>query len=104
MSIVGVAKIRVEKDIKYGSDYMNEALESYRVYAKNVINYENQEQELKYEEKQELSKSFKKMETSKYVLQTGQDIENGTNLGGILKSFYSEYGLFIIVIADAPIS
>lgn len=97
MSIVGVAKIRVEKDIKYGSDYMNEALESYRMHAKNVINYENQEQELKYEEKQELSKSFKKMETSKYVLQTGQDIENGTNLGGILKSFYSEYGLFIIV-------
>lgn len=92
-----VAKIRVEKDIKYGSDYMNEALESYRIYAQNVINYENQEQELKYEEKQELNKSIKKMETSKYVLQTGQDIENGTNLAGILKSFYSEYGLFIIV-------
>lgn len=92
-----VAKYRVDKDIKYGTDYLNEALSTYQNYAKNIIqmgNFDN----LEYEEKLEYNKSLEEKELSKYIIENKQDINKTNDTRGILKNFFSEYGLFIIVI------
>ena len=92
-----VAKYRVDKDIKYGTDYLNEALTTYQNYAKNIIqmgNFDN----LEYEEKLEYNKSLEEKELSRYIIENKQDINKTNDTRGILKNFFSEYGLFIIVI------
>ena len=92
-----VAKYRVDKDIKYGTDYLNEALTTYQNYAKNIIqmgNFDN----LEYEEKLEYNNSLEEKELSRYIIENKQDINKTNDTRGILKNFFSEYGLFIIVI------
>jgi len=92
-----VSKYRVDKDIKYGTDYLNEALTTYQNYAKNIIqmgNFDN----LEYEEKLEYNKSLEEKELSRYIIENKQDINKTNDTRGILKNFFSEYGLFIIVI------
>lgn len=92
-----VAKIRIDKEIQYGNDFRNRALETYQNEAKNVINMENSTQELDYKEKQEKNKSIEKREINRYILENNVDINKSNDVRGILKDVFSEYGLFIIV-------
>ncbi len=92
-----VAKYRVEKDIKYGNDYRNEALRVYQNEAKNVATMEGEEEKLEYGEKQDYNNSLKRREINKYIIENNVDINKSNDLRGILKNFFSEYGLFIIV-------
>lgn len=92
-----VAQIRLDKDIPYGNDFRNRALETYQNEAKNVINMENSTQELEYKEKQEKNKSIEKREISRYILENNVDINKSNDVRGILKDIFDEYGLFIIV-------
>lgn len=92
-----VAQIRMDKDIQYGNDFRNRALETYQNEAKNVINMENSTQELDYKEKQEKNKSIEKREINRYILENNVDINKSNDVRGILKNLFSEYGLFIIV-------
>ena len=91
-----VANYRIEKQIKYGNDYLNQALDQYEVYSKNLIGSKNYE-DMEYNEKQEYQDSLKNKEINKYIIENNID-DNKVDLRGILKSFFSEYGLFIIVI------
>lgn len=92
-----VAKYRIDKDIKYGNDYRNNALSRYQSEAKNIINMENEGQERKFEEKKEYNSSLEGREISKYIIENDVDINKTNDVRGILQSFFSEYGLFIIV-------
>lgn len=92
-----VAKYRIDKNIKYGKDYQNNALETYQSEAKTIIEMEHRQQELEYDEKQEYNKSLENREISKYIIENDQDLKKQNNLRGILKNFFNEYGLFIIV-------
>lgn len=92
-----VAQIRIDKQIQYGNDFRNNALDSYQSEAKNVINMESSTQELGYKEKQEYNKSLEKKEISRYILENNVDINKNNDVRGILKNLFSEYGLFIIV-------
>ena len=92
-----VAEYRINQDIKYGTDYLNQALDTYQNYAKNVAqmgNFEN----LEYEDKVQYNESLEKAEINKYIIENKQDINKTNDTRGILKNFFSEYGLFIIVI------
>ena len=92
-----VAEYRINQDIKYGTDYLNQALDTYQNYAKNVAqmgNFEN----LEYEDKVQYNENIKKAEINKYIIENKQDINKTNDTRGILKNFFSEYGLFIIVI------
>lgn len=93
-----VAKYRLDKDIKYGNDYRNDALRGYQNEAKNVVAMESTGQELKYEEKQEYNSSLENREINKYIIENDIDINKSNDVRGILQSFFNEYGLFIIVI------
>lgn len=92
-----VAEYRINQDIKYGTDYLNQAIDTYQNYAKNVVqmgDFDN----LEYEDKLQYNESLEKKEVSKYIIENKQDINKTNDTRGILKNFFSEYGLFIIVI------
>lgn len=92
-----VAEYRINQDIKYGTDYLNQALDTYQNYAKNVVqmgDFNN----LEYEDKLQYNESLEKKEINKYIIENKQDINKMNDTRGILKNFFSEYGLFIIVI------
>lgn len=92
-----VAEIRLNKDIKYGNDYKNQALSTYQSETKNIIEMENVGRELEYEEKQEYQESLEDREISKYILENDIDVNKVNDVRGILTSIFNEYGLFIIV-------
>lgn len=92
-----VAEIRIHKNIQYGNDFKNRALSGYQSEAKNVVNMENTMQELEYKEKQEYNTSLEKREINRYILENNIDINKTNDIRGILKSFFNEYGLFVIV-------
>lgn len=92
-----VAEYRVNKDIKYGTDYLNEALATYQNYSKNLIQM-NDVQNMEYEDKLQYNESLEKKEINKYIIENKVDINKTNDTRGILKNFFSEYGLFIIVI------
>lgn len=92
-----VAEMRLNKDIPYGNDFKNRALNSYQSEAKNVVNMENASQELEYGEKQDYNDSLEKREINRYILENNVDVNKENDVRGILKSFFNEYGLFIIV-------
>lgn len=92
-----VAQYRLHKDIKYGNDYRNDALRKYQSAVKNVIEYESKTTDLKYGEKQEYNSYVEDKEVNKYIIENNVDINNQNDIRGILENFFSEYGLFIIV-------
>lgn len=92
-----VAKIRINKEIPYGSDFKNQALNNYQTESKNVITMKNSGQELDYKEKQEYNTSLETKELSQYILENNVDINKTDDVRGILKNFFNEYGLFVIV-------
>lgn len=92
-----IAKYRIEKEIKYGNDYLNRALENYKSSSSNILNYNQNEKELNFSEKKEYNTSLKEKEISKYIIENKQDVNKIDSLKGILERFFSEYGLFLIV-------
>ena len=92
-----VAEYRINQDIKYGTDYLNEALTSYQSYSLNLIQMGNVDN-LEYEDKLQYNESLEQKEVNKYIIENKQDINKMNDTRGILKNFFSEYGLFIIVI------
>ena len=92
-----VANYRVEKEIKYGNDYLNMALYSYQSEAKTVEQMKNSTQELTYTEKQDYNRSLENKEVSRYIIENNVDVEKRNDMRGIFSNFFSEFGLFIIV-------
>ena len=91
-----VAKYRIDKDIKYGNDYRNTALQKYQSASKSISSITNVDQ-LEYSEKTKYNENVETKEISKYIIENNQDIEKVNDTRGILKDIFSEYGLFIIV-------
>lgn len=92
-----VAKYRIDKDIKYGDDYRNTALEKYKNASKTIAQIEANVEQLEYNEKIEYNENIKEKEINKYIIENNVDAEKNSDTRGILKNFFSEYGLFIIV-------
>ena len=95
---VETAKYRVDEDIKYGSDYMNTALSDFRERSYMTKQAENSKEELSYEQQKEYKNNIKGKEISRYIIENHIDVNKANDLRGILSNFFSEYGLFIIVI------
>ncbi len=93
-----VAKYRVDEDIKYGYDYMNVALTNYQQYAYTIVQMDNSNTELTYQEKKDYNEAIENKEISKYIIENHVDVEKVNDLRGILSRFFNEFGLFIIVI------
>ena len=93
-----VAKYRVDEDIKYGYDYMNTALMNYQEQSYSIVQTENSNTELTYQEEKDYNDAIANKEISKYIIENHIDVEKANDLRGILSRFFNEFGLFIIVI------
>ena len=92
-----IAEIRLNKEIPYGSDYLNRAISNLQTANTNLANFKNVE-ELTYEQKLEYNSYLEDQAESRYILETGRDIHNTNTLKGILENFYSQFGIFLIVV------
>ena len=92
-----IAEIRLNKEIPYGSDYLNKAISKLQTANTNLANFKNTE-ELTYEQKLEYNSYLEDQAESRYILETGRDIHNTNSLKGILENFYSQFGIFLIVV------
>ena len=88
---------RLEKDIEYGNNYLNQALDTYSTSSQNVLRFEDKE-DLNYEDKKIYNQSIKDKEEAKYIIENKQNINKTDDLRGILIRIFNEYGLFILVI------
>lgn len=92
-----IAEIRLNKEIPYGSDYLNGAISDLQTANTNLANFKNTE-ELTYEQKLEYNSYLEEQAESRYILETGRDIHNTNSLKGILENFYAQFGIFLIVV------
>ena len=92
-----IIEIRLNKEIPYGSDYLNRAISTLQTANTNLANFKNIE-ELTYEQKLEYNSYLEDQAESRYILETGRDIHNTNTLKGILENFYSQFGIFLIVV------
>ncbi len=92
-----IAEYRLNKEIPYGNDYLNRAISNLQMANSNLANFENID-ELTYQEKLEYNSYLEDQAESRYILDTGNDINNFDSLKGILQSFYSQFGIFLIVV------
>lgn len=93
-----IAECRLEKNIPYGVDYLNIALTRYQTSSGTLISYDLENKELDFEEQKEYNDALTTREESKYIIETGTDINKSDSLKGSLQYFYSQYGVFIIVV------
>ena len=93
-----IAEYRLKKDIPYGVDYLNVALTRYQSASETLILYDIENKELEFEEQKEYNDALTTKEESKYIIETGTDINKSDSLKGSLQYFYSQYGVFIIVV------
>ena len=92
-----IAEIRLNKDILYGTNYLNRAISTLQTANTNLANFKNIE-ELTYEQKLEYNSYLEDQAESRYILETGRDIHNTNSLKGILENFYAQFGIFLIVV------
>ena len=93
-----IAEYRLNKDIPYGNDYLNMAMNNLQTAITNINNYENLDRDLNYEEKTDYQANSKRLAESRYILDNKVDINKTDSAKGILQDFYSQFGLFLIVI------
>ena len=93
-----IAEYRLKKDIPYGVDYLNVALTRYQSASETLILYDIENKELEFEEQKEYNEALATKEENKYIIETGVDINKSDSLKGSLQNFYSQYGVFIIVV------
>ena len=92
-----IAEIRLNKEIPYGTDYLNRAISNLQTASSSLANYKNID-ELTYQEKLEYNSYLEEQAESRYILETGRDIHNTNTLKGILENFYAQFGIFLIVV------
>ena len=93
-----VKEYRINEDIKYGNDYLNQALSEYGFQAKQVLEYKNSEKELKYSEKQQYQNALEAKEISRYIIENKIDVYKTDSLKYVLENFFNNFGIFILVI------
>ena len=92
-----IAEIRLNKEIPYGTDYLNRAISNLQTASSSLANFKNID-ELTYQERLEYNSNLEDQAESRYILETGRDIHNTNTLKGILENFYAQFGIFLIVV------
>jgi len=91
-----VINYRLKYDIPYGNDYLNEALSNYRNHGHAIERLDSFEGT--YQDKININKSKETFEKSKYIIETGNNINKVNDLRGILGNSFIEFEMFIIII------
>lgn len=91
------AQMRLDYNIEYGDNYKNKALSRYAGSKSQVVNYEKDTENKKYNEQKLYQESKEDMEKALYAIKNDKDILNTSNLRGTLLDMFSSYELFIII-------
>ncbi len=97
---IEMLEYRLKENVKYGNDYLNNAIDSITYSAASIKTYENTTNK---ETKSELEEAVKRYYESRYILENKEDINNTSDLRFILTNFYSEY-LFLILVFGVMIA
>ncbi|MCR5147139.1 MAG: ABC transporter permease [Clostridia bacterium] len=90
-----MAKLRIEKDIPYGHNYMNDAIQT--IINSADLDYEYDNQGMSYQEKLAKQEAIEKYEKAKYVIEKRQDINNYSSARGVLLNSFDEYSIFLVI-------
>ncbi len=91
---------RLKENVKYGNDYLNNAISDITYSASSVKNYETTTNK---ETKTDLEETVKNYYKSRYILENKEDINNAGDLRFIMANFYGEY-IFLILVFGVMIS
>ncbi len=99
---------RLENDIPYGNDYLNNAISEYTNSYNTLLDinynqdsfgyYDSFEEDSEYNKKLRLNNITENIALSKYIIETKQDIMSTDNLRNELMNSYDNYELLIIVL------
>lgn len=95
---VEVATLRVNEDIMYGNNYLDAALRNYQRASSELISTEKPYEDMAYEEKVQYQKSLEARELNKHIIDIKQDLNEMGSPRTIISNFFSEYGLFVMVV------
>ena len=87
--------MRIEKDIPYGQNFMNDAIEA-RIRSAG-IDYNYNDKSLSYQEKRAKQEALEEYETSKYIIENRQDVKNYSSVRGVLLNMFDEYSIFLVI-------
>lgn len=85
---------RLKENVKYGNDYINNAIDDVVSLASQVKTYETTTNK---QTKAELENTVKNYYKSRYILENKEDINNEQDLRFIMTNFYGEYMFLILV-------
>ena len=85
---------RLKENVKYGDDYINNAIDDITYSAEAIKTYETTTNK---ETKAELENTVKNYYKSRYILENKEDINNEQDLRFIMTNFYGEYMFLILV-------
>ena len=90
-----LAKTRIEKDIPYGKDYLNEAIAT-RISNAN-LDYDYNKPDMSYNDKVNTQSLIEQSEKAKYIIEHKQDLNGLDNLRAVLLYSFDEYSIFIVI-------
>lgn len=91
-----ILKLRLEKDIPYGVNYLNDALISYSDNKVLLSTYKNISK-LNYEEQIEYNQIISNYNIDKYIIENKINLKKQNNLNYLLRTIIEDYQLFIII-------
>ncbi len=93
---IEIANMRLDKDIPYGSDYLNDAINLYQ--GNKITWYEIKDENRDYEQELVFKEASKNIAMSKYTIDNKYDPSNDANMRSMYINFLDEFQFFIILI------
>lgn len=90
-----LTKMRIEKDIPYGKNYMNDAIET-RINMANISN-DYDEPNMSYEDKVAQQSAIESSEKAKFIIENKMDINKTNSARGVLLNMFDEYSIFLVI-------
>ena len=87
--------MRIYKDIPYGKNYMNDAIDT--VLNLSSIDNDYNDQSMSYQDKFAKQKQIESLEKAKYIIENKQDINNVKPVRGGIVSLFDDYSIFLVI-------
>ena len=92
-----ILEIRIENNIDYGINYLNDALLNYIDNKEKLTNYDDISK-LDYLDKIEYNETVSNLNISKYIIDNKVNLNKENNLNYLLRTIIEDYQLFIIIV------
>lgn len=92
-----IVNYRLNKNIDYSNNFLNDAINNYSDSLNSITEYEEIDKP-NYSQKTDYYKALSNNSISKYIIESGQNLNQENTLRNGIKSIFSDYELFIILI------